>query len=268
MSKVSSKVLGSGATAVVFPYEDDKVIKIFNKDQLECTVEEEYRKNQLIQNIGLMVPKVYKHTRVEDRQAIIMEYIKGDTLFNQIFKSETSIEQLAQQFAKLHYEVHCKKGVALESGKKLLRKQIGWSNELSSKQLKRLDELLEELDEQETLCHNDFHPNNIIIKEGIFYIIDWNDASRGNALMDVARTSLIFEGLDLSDQIPNQYHQRINTRRKEFGQLYLEAYSQLTKVNLEELEKWKVIVAASRLFCEPPINKPMLHQVIKKYCNV
>ena len=43
------------------------------------------------------------------------------------------------------------------------------------------------------VCHGDFNPSNIIIKEdGTAYIIDWAHASQGNSSADAARTYLIF----------------------------------------------------------------------------
>lgn len=43
------------------------------------------------------------------------------------------------------------------------------------------------------LCHGDYNPSNVIIKEdGTAYIIDWAHVTQGNASADCARTFLIF----------------------------------------------------------------------------
>ena len=42
-----------------------------------------------------------------------------------------------------------------------------------------------------SLCHNDFHFNNIIVKQDVFYVIDWNGAFAGNWLLDIAKTRVV-----------------------------------------------------------------------------
>ena len=52
---------------------------------------------------------------------------------------------------------------------------------------------LEGMKNHDKLCHGDFVPSNIIVKEnGDYSIIDWSHATIGNASGDVANTFLLF----------------------------------------------------------------------------
>lgn len=52
---------------------------------------------------------------------------------------------------------------------------------------------LEGMPKHNKLCHGDFNPSNIIVKEdGTPYFIDWSHATQGNASADVARTYMLF----------------------------------------------------------------------------
>lgn len=52
---------------------------------------------------------------------------------------------------------------------------------------------LEGMPKHNKLCHGDFNPSNIIVKDdGTLYILDWSHATQGNASADVARTYLLF----------------------------------------------------------------------------
>jgi aminoglycoside phosphotransferase (APT) family kinase protein len=48
-------------------------------------------------------------------------------------------------------------------------------------------------EEEPSLCHNDFHPLNILVADdGALTLLDWADASVGDRLHDVARTLALF----------------------------------------------------------------------------
>ena len=52
---------------------------------------------------------------------------------------------------------------------------------------------LEGMPKHDKLCHGDFNPSNIIVKDdGTAYFIDWSHATQGNASADVARTYMLF----------------------------------------------------------------------------
>ncbi len=57
--------------------------------------------------------------------------------------------------------------------------------------------LLQTLPDTNQLCHNDFHPANILMDDQGPVIIDWMDAARADPLADVARTLILvqFAGL-------------------------------------------------------------------------
>jgi len=67
-----------GNTAKIYLYEN-KIVKIFN-DYLPVTESSnEANKQRFAYSCGLSVPKVLDVTKVNGKQAIIMEYIKGKT---------------------------------------------------------------------------------------------------------------------------------------------------------------------------------------------
>ncbi|HEX3078091.1 MAG TPA: hypothetical protein VHQ24_14615 [Lachnospiraceae bacterium] len=53
--------------------------------------------------------------------------------------------------------------------------------------------------------------------------------------------------------------------RKMFGTMYESAYAKLTDENMDMLKKWKVVVAAARMFCEDKENIPIFRKMIEEY---
>lgn len=83
---------------------------------------------------------------------------------------------------------------------------------------------LKSLPEGDSVCHGDFHPDNVLLSDDDVTIIDWMDASRGNPLADIARTSIILLGASESEQIPNLL-QKVFVRS--FHRIYLHEYFRL-----------------------------------------
>lgn len=66
------------------------------------------------------------------------------------------------------------------------------------------------------LCHRDFHVRNMMIKKGILFVIDFQDARWGPASYDLA--SLLKDSLDLSTELVDELvrYYRLEAERREF----------------------------------------------------
>ena len=96
-------------------------------------------------------------------------------------------------------------------------------------------ELLQRLEGQKNhrkLCHGDFNPSNIIIKEnGEHYIIDWSHVTQGNASADAARSFLLFS----------------MQGKASLAEKYLRLFSQKSGIDIKNIQKWVPIVAATQM---------------------
>ncbi|MEC2918808.1 aminoglycoside phosphotransferase [Bacillus tropicus] len=73
--------IAKGNTAEIYLY-DNKIVKLF-KDYLPDTESmNEAKKQKYACSCGLPVPNIFEVIKIQNRQAIIMEYIKGDSIGN------------------------------------------------------------------------------------------------------------------------------------------------------------------------------------------
>ncbi|MDF2941563.1 MAG: aminoglycoside phosphotransferase [Herbinix sp.] len=260
--------IGLGATADVYRYNEKNIIKIFHENISEAEIAKECKINKTIQGLGINVPLFGGRTIIDGKQTIIMEYIKGKSMFHKMFEPDVDLIKLANDFAQLHYTIHKCKNIPLEASKTKLEKHIAYSEELEPYILDKVLRLLDTLPDGSSLCHNDFHPDNIIVSAKGLYIIDWCDSSCGDPLADVARTSLVFDCVALPDDVPKDMRDSINQARKYFGTLYEAAYANLIGVDTLPIMQWKVVEAAHRINCEAEENKPIFKKIIYDYFDV
>ena len=91
---------------------------------------------------------------------------------------------------------------------------------------------LEGMKNHTKICHGDFNPSNIIIKEdGSSYVIDWSHVTIGNASADVAKTFLLFslEG------------------KEKLAEKYVDLFSEKSGISKANIQRWIPIVAAAQM---------------------
>src|SRR5688500_3380735 len=125
-----------------------------------------------------------------------------------------------------------------------LQNKINHADILSASLKTSLLTALHSLPEGDRVCHGDFHPANVLIAGENARAIDWMDASRGNPLADVARTSIIFLGSAATDETPNLF---LKIFIKIGHAEYLREYFRLRPNGMDEYYRWLPIVAGARL---------------------
>jgi len=155
------------------------------------------------------------------------------------------VKYFAGVFAELHAEMHSREVTGLPSQRRQLEAKIGAAKALSDDRKKVALGALYQLPEHSMLCHGDFHPGNILMSSRGAIVVDWNDATQGNPDADVMRTMLLLQQGRPVEGRP--VIERIQAIRKLFLGTYLRRYSQIRTISLDQIEAWRLPVAAARL---------------------
>ena len=127
------------------------------------------------------------------------------------------------------------------------------------------------------LCHGDFWGGNILLSPRGEVVIDWNRASYGNPLADLARTTNAIMAFLKTNQVrraflsygKSRFSQIKNSLLRIFVRItypiYLRRYFQLRPGNEEEYQRWLPIIAAARLVDEIPELDSFLIEQVEKY---
>lgn len=205
-------------------------VKVFDDDFSKVDVLNEALNQARVEETGLNVPKIVEVTKIDGKWAIVSEYVPGKTLARLMEENPDKKDEYLEKFVDWQIEVQSKKCPLLTKLRDKMNRKIDLTN-LDESIKYELHTRLEGMPKHNKLCHGDFNPSNIIVKEdGTPYFIDWSHATQGNASADVARTYMLFW---LAGDI-------------EGAEKYLDLFCQKSVTDKRYVQKWMPIVAASQ----------------------
>lgn len=231
-------------------YRDgDDCIKVFGEDYSKGDILNEALNHARVEATGLDMPGIKAVTMIDGKWAIVTEYIKGKTLAQIMQEQPNKKNDLISDFLDLQMRVHkylCPQLIKLKD--KMNRKISETSFDATTRY--ELHTRLEEMPVHKKLCHGDFNPSNVIIREpdGKPFIIDWSHATQGNASADVARTYLCF--LLAGDNAT--------------AELYLNLFCEKSGTLKSYVQRWMPIVAASQSVKGREHEREFLHSWVNK----
>src|SRR6186997_1076818 len=160
---LARNVVGRGLTSVVYRWEEGTVLKLFHADTSSSIVEREFVTTRAIHSLHLPVPAAQGIVEVQGRMGIILEHIRGVSLLGQARAKPWTILKIARQLAELHATIHrCGAPAELITQRESLRHKIAAAAGLTIEEKERGQQLVNDLPDGDTLCHGDFHPENVI----------------------------------------------------------------------------------------------------------
>ena len=222
--------IATGNTADIYLVEG-KLIKLFKEYLPDGEAEYEANKQRYVYAHGLSVPFVYEVTKINGRQAIIMDYIPGETVGDIIFNDKTQAEYYMSLSVDVQMKIHSIKADDFELMTDKLNRQILSAPCLNKEQKNVLINKLNNMQKHENkLCHGDYHILNLILNDTDITIIDWVDASAGDIRADVCRSYLLY--LLFSPELAN---------------LYIRLYCEKSGLSQEDIFEWTPIIAGAKL---------------------
>ena len=217
-------------TAKTVYRDGDLCVKVFNEDFSKADVLNEALNQARIEETGLNIPKIHEVTKIDGKWAIVSDFIEGKTLQQMMDDDPDKKDEYLNQFVDLQLEVQSKRCPLLNKLKDKMNRKIS-ETKLDATTRYELHTRLEGMPKHVKVCHGDFNPSNIIVKDdGTMYILDWAHATQGNASADAARTYLLFW---LNNDM-------------ETGEKYLKLFCKKSDTAMQYVQKWIPIVAASQ----------------------
>lgn len=266
------EIIGKGREAEVIYWGNNRVLKLFYKNIPNDLINYQFKVDSLIGNVYPNCPKAIEKIVENDRIGVIYEYIEG-IILNEIFKKNLrKIGKNLRTLAEMHVNMHKHEIREIDVQRGVYKQAIQRSELLNDNQKEEIIEYLEKLPDGNILCHGDFHPDNILVSKDKWYVIDWGNAYSGNPNGDVARTYYLLKyGLGPSDEdyVKKSYFHRLVFKilkvfKSRFAKIYLNYYLKLTTKTQKDIEKWNLVIFATRLCEGVPLENDKLLKLIKK----
>ncbi|MGQ3736466.1 aminoglycoside phosphotransferase family protein [Bacillus sp. Fil] len=229
--------IAKGNTAEIYLC-DNKVVKLFKECLPNTESLYEAQKQKYAYSCGLHVPKVFEVTEIQGRQAIIMEYVEGESVGELLLNNLSKAEYFISICVSIQQKIHAisVSSDEIEPMEERLYRQINSVHDLDEKQKGNILKKLDLITFEPRLCHGDLHPFNLIMSNGDVKIIDWVDASSGDIRADVFRTYLLY-----------------SQNSVELAEMYLHIYCKKTGLLRDEIFQWAPIISVARLAETKPL---------------
>ncbi len=232
-------------------YRDgDKTIKLFVENYSKANIlNEALIQSRVEENTDLKISRLLEVSKIQDRWALVTEYVEGTPLDVLMKEYPEKEEEYLEFFVNIQMEVLSKRVPLLNRTKDKYKRKLTEAQNIDENAKYELLQRLEGMKNHDKLCHGDFVPSNIIVKEnGDYSIIDWSHATIGNASGDVANTFLLFT----------------TEQKSELAEKYVELYCKKTGTDKKEIQRWIPIVAAVR----KTYNKPEEQEFLNNWINI
>lgn len=224
------EVLAERETKTVYR-DGDKAIKLFIENYSKSNILNEALNQSRVEETGLNIPKLLEVTKIDGKWALISEYIEGKNLEQLMKEYPEKKDEFMDMFIDIQLKILSMSSPKLNKLKDKMKQKIQ-ETDLNETIKFDLNTRLESMQKHNSICHGDFNPSNVILKEdGTAYILDWAHVTQGNCSADAARTYLLF---------------KLNGKNEE-AEEYLNKFSNKAKIEKHYIQKWIPIVAAAHL---------------------
>jgi aminoglycoside phosphotransferase (APT) family kinase protein len=239
-------VVARGTRSTVHAYGRGAVVKVPVDSTPEGWIQSEARYAEAARAVGAPAPRLLGIEQIAGRTASVWERLEGTSMWQLVVDRPDQSAALGRLLADVQLALFALvPPVTLPRQRDRLVSKIRKAAATVDSSLERALEFLPPQQGTPRLCHGDLHPSNVILGRHGPVIVDWFDASRGDPIADVARSSLTL----LSDGASPPAHLP-GSDRATLGVLtsaYLERLREHLEIDDDLLARWQAVSAVGRI---------------------
>lgn len=247
------KRIGRGAKGDVYRYDDELVIKVYNRNNTYGDVEREIAMARKAFILGVPTAISFGIVSVGDKYGAMYELVDSETMSSCIEHNPSQVEAYAKMMAELALTIHGTE-VTSEDGFPSAMDRVrdyieGGVGREDAALAAKVTALLEALPDTGTLLHGDFHTGNVFLQRGEALLIDMDRLAVGHPIIELS--DLYYFYVILGEDDPSVVERFMgfsyDTARR-FMRLFLKYYlGTEDEERLNEVEKKASIIGCSRL---------------------
>jgi aminoglycoside phosphotransferase (APT) family kinase protein len=256
VARLLGGVVARGSRSVVRAYGPGVVIKVPDADTPPGWILYEADHTEAVRAVGAPAPRLLGIEQIAGRPASVWERLDGTSMWQHVIDHPDRSVAMGELMADVQLALFdVVPPVTLPAQLDRLTSKIRRSAATIDRSLIRALELIPEGDAPPRLCHGDLHPSNVILTDGGPMLVDWFDASRGDRVADVARSSLTLLADDA--HAPSHLPGADEATLRRLTDAYLARLRERLDVDGALLARWQAVNAAARL-AEGVAPEPLL----------
>lgn len=273
MSVEGCPIIGQGAKGILYRIDPETVCKVYrNPDSLdEILRERELAKAAFVAGIPTAIS--FDVVRVGDGYGSVFELLEASTVSALLADGTWGVERAADVMADLLKQLSqtTAKSALIPP---ILKTVHGWVDRLEgvldAGSLSKIRGLVQDLPEEPTLIHGDFHINNVMVQDDEPLLIDLDTLSYGNGIFDLAITYSTHVGRGLLDSESSSKFLGIPySLSVELWDLMLRSrFPEASAEELSAIEDKLRLVSAVRLMGRPCKHKELGPEVAQKTFDI
>jgi aminoglycoside phosphotransferase (APT) family kinase protein len=246
LARLLGDLVARGTRSSIHAYGRGAVVKVPHRSTPTGWIHSEAEYAEAVRAVGAPVPRLLGIEQMSGRPASVWERVEGASMWQLVVDRPERSAELGRLLADVQLAVfELVPPVTLPRQRDRLVSKIRSSAAIVDSSLGRALDLLPTPDGPPRLCHGDLHPSNVILGHHDPMIVDWFDASRGDPVADVARTSLTL----LSDggQAPRHLPGADCETLTKLTDSYLSQLRAPLAIDGDVLTRWQAIQAVARM---------------------
>lgn len=192
------EVIGKGSKSTVYRYGPDKIVKVYeNNDSLEIISLEQKLANKA-HELGIPTPISFDIVEVDDKYGVMFELFQSKSLSELIVHDIEHIDKYIIEYVKLLKKLHTT--IVKEDDLPNIKDYVpvwikGCEGVLDDKSLDKVKTLINEIPNQLTMLHCDYHTNNVLKQDNKIILIDMDCLSYGHPIFELVNMYFAFVGI-------------------------------------------------------------------------
>lgn len=184
-----AKIIGEGYTANVYRLNKDTIVKVFkiNRPIERIQTEIDMAKKAFIYGIPTAIS--FDIVQVGDKYGLVFEMLDCASLCSLFIDHPENKETYIRKYAELCKQITTTKAVnsGLNNAKKASLRELGFlKGHIDDAIYAKLEKLITEVTDTETLVHGDYHIKNILVQGEDYMLIDMETICVGNPIFEYA----------------------------------------------------------------------------------
>lgn len=221
-------IIGKGAKGTVYRFNDDTIVKVYNAHVNMDDIKREISLARKAFILGVPTAITFDIVKVGNQFGSVFELLKAKSFTEMINENKDQKEKYIKMYADVLRQINTTdvSKSELYDYKEMAYTWLDMAKErLSEKDYNKIKNLVDAIEDRQTMIHGDFHTNNLLYQNGEAILIDMDTLAHGHPIFELANIYITYIGFGVvNNKIVEDFLGIDYETSKEIWKLFLPMY--------------------------------------------